>query len=290
MKKITMFLGAVALLFIGGCTPNSGDGGTSMATYIGECTTSKTDTGEVVYKQSDFEMTLTIPNMSIPKFDFAFDGVRFSEMEVALPITIQGVPFKVTIQESQGILNYVFDTDLEPNFEPIIPLIGDAPNKTYAIKRVWGYVGKYITMYFEFESYGYRVMFTDDPELMTLDTIEYTGTCITKNTATGEVSYEATDATITVVTESGAAPKAHITFNGIKFAEAMPALVITLPNLPITKLDKDIVFNVENVVPTINGIEYEGYKMSRVWGTAGANTQVNFTMATMPYSVQFVAK
>lgn len=285
-----MFLSAVALFLIGGCKPSSSNGGTSYATYIGECTTFRCATDEVVSRQPDFEMTLIIPNMNIPKFDFEFEGIRFSEMEVALPITIQGVPFKVTIQESQGTLNYVFDTDLEPNFEPIIPLIGDAPNKTYAIKRVWGYVGKYITMYFEFESYGYRVMFTDDPEKITVDTTDYTGTCTTRNTATGEVSYEATDATITVVTESGAAPKAHITFNGIKFAEAMPALVITLPNLPTTTLDKDIIFNVENVVPTIGGVEYEGYKMSRVWGTAGANTQVDFTMATMPYSVQFVAK
>lgn len=284
MKKFTTILCAAALIFTSACNNSGGVGGYSSYDYIGECTTFNTSNDNITFLNSNAKVTVAIPNSLEPKFDFGFHDMKFAENMPSLDIAILGIDFTTTISEDQTALNYIFDTK---DSGSITPYIGDIANPDYKIKRVWGCVGRYVTINFELEASNFRVVFTNDPAQLTSTTKEYTGTSTTTNTQSGEVVYQAEESTITVVTRGGASPVATITFNGIKFAEAMPSLIITLPNIPTTTAISTINFDTANIIPTIGGVEYENYKMSRVWGSIGETVEVNFTMAEMPYSVVF---
>lgn len=121
------------------------------------------------------------------------------------------------------------------------------------------------------------------------------GTITTTNTMSQQVTYQDKNSSITIEIDESS-PKLNITFNGVKFAETMPPQEITIPNVSYTftisedGITNNTIFDTENIIPTIGGIEYEDYMIKRVWGCIGNPTTVCFEMATMPFKVEFTAE
>ena len=116
---------------------------------------------------------------------------------------------------------------------------------------------------------------------------------INNATSTESITYEAADATITVNKKGTAATSQNfdITFNGVKFAAAMPALNITFPGLTFTRTVTtngiNYTIDAQNIVPKIGDVEYPDYKVDYIKATLNNNAVVEFDMATMPYRVEF---
>jgi len=57
---------------------------------------------------------------------------------------------------------------------------------------------------------------------------------------------------------------ATIDITGAKFLEQMPAMNMTFPNIPFNVYNGNLILNIDNLVPTIQGVEYPNYAISNL--------------------------
>ena len=136
-----MFLmGVVALMFTTSCVKGPAVGGKTSTDYVGKLVVTDITTGEVTYTDNEAKVTLAIPNVTEPKMDIVFNGVKFAElMPIKLNLAMLGIPFKTTVSEDETTINYIFD---EKN---VIP---ESFDEQYLINRIWGSVGRRIEISF----------------------------------------------------------------------------------------------------------------------------------------------
>ena len=112
---------------------------------------------------------------------------------------------------------------------------------------------------------------------------------------TGEVTYSNDKASITVMIPNNQEPKFNIIFNNMKFTDSplMPKLDIEVPGIPFTPtVSKDEttvnhIFDAYDIVPQVGGINYQKYKIDRIWGCIGKKIDVVFEMLSKQSRVHF---
>ncbi len=153
MKKLLILVCGV-LFFATSCLSGGATPGSSSATYHGELTVVETDTNETSYFDNDASVSIWIPNITEPKFDFIFNGVRFDYlMPVKLNIEVTGIPFKMTISEDQTKMNYIFEAS------NIVPKAGGVEYEKYKIGEFKGCVGQQTEITFTMPSKNKIVYF-----------------------------------------------------------------------------------------------------------------------------------
>ena len=153
MKKLLILVCGV-LFFATSCLSGGATPGSSSATYYGELTVVETDTNETSYFDNDASVSIWIPNITEPKFDFIFNGVRFDYlMPVKLNIEVTGIPFKMTISEDQTKMNYIFEAS------NIVPKAGGVEYEKYKIGEFKGCVGQQTEITFTMPSKNKIVYF-----------------------------------------------------------------------------------------------------------------------------------
>lgn len=140
MKRFMFLMGVVALMFTTSCVKGPAVGGKTSTDYVGKLVVTDVTTGEVTYTDNEAKVTLAIPNVTEPKMDIVFNGVKFAElMPIKLNLAMLGIPFKTTVSEDETTINYIFD---EKN---VIP---ESFDEQYLINRIWGSVGRRIEISF----------------------------------------------------------------------------------------------------------------------------------------------
>ena len=140
MKRFMFLMGVVALMFTTSCVKGPAVGGKTSTDYVGKLVVTDITTGEVTYTDNEAKVTLAIPNVTEPKMDIVFNGVKFAElMPIKLNLAMLGIPFKTTVSEDETTINYIFD---EKN---VIP---ESFDEQYLINRIWGSVGRRIEISF----------------------------------------------------------------------------------------------------------------------------------------------
>jgi hypothetical protein len=140
MKRFIFLMGVVALMFTTSCVKGPAVGGKTSTDYVGKLVVTDVTTGEVTYTDNEAKVTLAIPNVTEPKMDIVFNGVKFAElMPIKLNLAMLGIPFKTTVSEDETTINYIFD---EKN---VIP---ESFDEQYLINRIWGSVGRRIEISF----------------------------------------------------------------------------------------------------------------------------------------------
>lgn len=140
MKRFVFLMGVVALMFTTSCVKGPAVGGKTSTDYVGKLVVTDITTGEVTYTDNEAKVTLAIPNVTEPKMDIVFNGVKFAElMPIKLNLAMLGIPFKTTVSEDETTINYIFD---EKN---VIP---ESFDEQYLINRIWGSVGRRIEISF----------------------------------------------------------------------------------------------------------------------------------------------
>ena len=153
MKKV-LILACSVLLFATSCLNGGGSPGSSSATYYGELTVVDSDTNEVSYTDSKASVSIWIPNITEPKFDFIFNGIKFDDlMPVKLNIEVMDIPFTTAISEDQTTINYVFKAS------NIVPRAGGVEYEKYKIGKFEGCVGKEVEITFTMPSKNKIVYF-----------------------------------------------------------------------------------------------------------------------------------
>ena len=153
MKKFLIF--ACGLLLTTSCLFGEASPGSSKADYTGKMEVIDITSGEVTYSDQNASVSIWIPNIVEPKFDFIFNNMKFAEaMPVKLDIKIAGVPFTSSISEDEVSINYLFEA------ENIIPTAGDIAYEKYKIGRIWGCISTSVTIEFTMPSENKRVVFT----------------------------------------------------------------------------------------------------------------------------------
>lgn len=158
MKRFMFLMGVVALMFTTSCVKGPAVGGKTSTDYVGKLVVTDITTGEVTYTDNEAKVTLAIPNVTEPKMDIVFNGVKFAElMPIKLNLAMLGIPFKTTVSEDETTINYIFD---EKN---VIP---ESFDEQYLINRIWGSVGRRIEISFTMinEKRNSQVTFTYDRE------------------------------------------------------------------------------------------------------------------------------
>lgn len=151
MKKFIFLAGIAVLFFATSCLNGGGSPGSSSSTYYGKLTVVDTDKNEVSYTNNEAAVSIWIPNITEPKFDFIFHGMKFDDaMPVKLNIEVSSVPFTTTISEDQTStsINYVFE------MSNIVPTAGGVAYEKYTIGTFKGYVGKEVEITFTMPSKG----------------------------------------------------------------------------------------------------------------------------------------
>jgi hypothetical protein len=154
MKKFRFLIGIVAMFCATSCLIGDGKPGSSSETYTGELTVVDTDTKEQSYFDSNASVSIWIPNITEPKFDFIFNGIKFDDlMPVRLNMEVLGIPFNTTISEDQTTINYVFEAS------NVIPKAGGVNYEKYTIGEIKGCVGKEVEITFTMPSKNKTVYF-----------------------------------------------------------------------------------------------------------------------------------
>ena len=153
MKKLMFLLCATVMLFASSCLNGGSSAGTSSATYYGKMTVTDRAPGEVSYTDNEASVTVWIPNIIEPKFDFVFNGMKFDTMMPKLNIEIAGVPFTTTISEDETSLNYIFKA------ENIVPTVGGIEYDKYKVELIEGCVGTVVDITFTIPSKDKTVHF-----------------------------------------------------------------------------------------------------------------------------------
>ncbi len=154
MKKFIFLIGIAALFFATSCLNGSVNPGQSSATYYGKLTVVDTDTNEVSYTNDKASVSIWIPNITEPKFDFIFHSMKFDDaMPVKLNIEVSDIPFTTTVSEDQNSINYVFEKG------NIVPTAGGVKYEKYKIGKFEGCVGKEVEITFTMPSKNKTVYF-----------------------------------------------------------------------------------------------------------------------------------
>jgi hypothetical protein len=121
----------------------------------------------------------------------------------------------------------------------------------------------------------------------------YHGKIVVTDTASGEVTYTDNDASVTVAIPNIIEPKFDITFNGVKFAAAMPIkLNLEMKGIPFTttvsedQTSINYVFEKEDIIPTSFDSQYI---IDKVWGCIGRKIEISFIMESRSSQVTFTA-
>ena len=154
MKKV-LILACGLLLFTTSCLFGEASPGFSSADYAGSIEVIDITSGEVTYTDKNATVSVWIPNIVEPKFDFIFNNMKFADgMPVKLDIKVAGVPFASSISEDEVSINYLFEA------ENIIPTAGDIAYEKYKIGKIWGCIGTSVNIEFTLPSENKRVVFT----------------------------------------------------------------------------------------------------------------------------------
>ena len=154
MKKL-LILACGVLFFATSCLTGGGSAGSSSTTYHGTLKVMDITTEEVTYSNNAASVTVWIPNIIEPKFDFVFNDMKFDNaMPVKLNIEFAGIPFKSTVSEDETTINYLFEA------ENIIPTVGGAPYEKYKVDIIKGCIGRNVEIEFEMRSKEKKVYFT----------------------------------------------------------------------------------------------------------------------------------
>jgi hypothetical protein len=280
----------VALIFSTSClNGGSSHGGSSSATEPGYYTSYTIDDSGIytpVYtNDKEASVTMLIPDILTPSMDVTLRNVKMVNGMPPQNITFPSLAF-TKVAADDGI-NYVIDA------KDIVPKVADTEYADYKVRYIRVSVGTKVVVDIEFESLPYRLIFHS--ERWNATTTIYIGGMKTVNNATSSESviYEEPEATVTVVKKGTAATSQSfdITFNGVKFAAAMPALNITFPGLTFTRMVTlngiNYTIDAQNIVPKIGDVEYPDYKVDYIKAELGSEAAIEFDMATMPYKVIF---
>lgn len=286
--RTTILCAVVALLFSTSClNGGSSQGGSSSATDVGYYTSyTIADDGTmtpVFTNETQSSVNLYIPDILVPSMNVTLYGVRFTEKMPPQSISFTGLAFTKVIADD-GI-NYVINTG------DIIPKVSDVEYPDYKVKSLKVSVGTNVVVDLEFEALPYRLIFHS--EAWNAIPMVYAGSFRTISTATSSenVTFESNTAEVVVVKKGATTQSLDVTFNGVKFADAMPSLNITFPALSFKRTvnTNGIVYTIdaENIVPKIGDVEYPNYKADYIKAELSSYADVEFGMATMPYKVIF---
>ena len=154
MKKFRFLIGIVAMFCATSCLIGDGKPGSSSSTYTGELTVVDTGTSNVSYSDANASVSIWIPNITEPKFDFIFNGIKFDNaMPTRLNMEVLGIPFTTTISEDQTTINYLFKAS------NVIPKAGGVNYEKYTIGKIEGCVGKEVEITFTMPSKNKTVYF-----------------------------------------------------------------------------------------------------------------------------------
>lgn len=285
MKKILLLTLCLFSMLLTSCLKGETSKQSSSAPYVGECVVEKA--GEVVRKEENFQIEITIPNATEKILDITFHNLSFTaaESQSGMPpqnITISGIPFTETISDDGRYKKSVFEK------LDVIPTIGGVAYDMYPIKRIWGEIGATVTVCFELANQPLKVIFTTGDIDKVPSFVTYSGLCVVEKEGT-EVSRD-NNFSIEIKTVGSVM---DITFHNLSFAPGMPPQNITISNISFIKEVADngykkSVFDQGDIIPTIEGTPYENYKIKRVWGEVGDAIQtIYFELATMPFKVTF---
>ena len=141
MKKY-LILACGAMLFASSCLSGGGSAGSSSASYGGKLVVKEISTEEVTYSDDKASVTVWIPNMIEPKFDFVFNDMKFDNMMPKLNVEFAGVPFNTTISEDETTINYTFLA------KDVVPTIGGVPYEKYKVDSIKGCIGRPVIIEF----------------------------------------------------------------------------------------------------------------------------------------------
>ena len=156
MKRFVFLMGVVALMFTTSCVKGPAVGGKTSTDYVGKLVVTDVTTGEVTYTDNEAKVTLAIPNVTEPKMDIVFNGVKFAElMPIKLNLAMLGIPFKTTVSEDETTINYIFEA------KDVIPTVGGTPYDKYKVDVIEGCIGRTVDIKFEMRSKDKIVYFTN---------------------------------------------------------------------------------------------------------------------------------
>ena len=119
----------------------------------------------------------------------------------------------------------------------------------------------------------------------------YNGKIVVTEIDSGNTTYTDNKASITVAIPNIVEPKFDITFNGVKFAAAMPVkLNLELTGIPFTATVSEdattinYIFEKENIIPTSFDSQY---LINKVWGCIGKTVEISFIMESRNSKVTF---
>ena len=154
MKKYFV-LACGALFFATSCLSGGGSPGTSSADYSGYLTVKEIESEQIAYSDENARVTVIIPNILEPRFDFVFNTMKFDDaMPVRLNIKFESIPFQTTVSEDETTLNYIF------NAKNIVPTVGGIPYEKYKVDSIKGCVGRPVTIDFWMSSKDKMVHFS----------------------------------------------------------------------------------------------------------------------------------
>ena len=307
MKKMIFLVSALVLMFATSCLSVDAGSNSNSAKYKGTYTITNLTSGDET-KTPNVIVELSIPNSSKNLFDIKFNDLSFATGMPAQNITISGVPFTETISDSEIVKNYII-------FEAtnIIPQIGGVQFDQYPISEIKGCIGVPVTITFicvnTMSGDSYKVEFTSGESeaggnnggngggtTPTPDeslSEKYNGKYIVTNLSTNE-SVEYSDVSVTIAITNESEQLLNATFNDLKFAPRMPALPITLPNIPYTRGDFEFSFEGYDIVPMVYGQSVDKYLVSEVSGNLGSPVTIWFkctdTKTNSIYKVEFVTE
>ena len=282
MKKIVFLTLSMVLLFATSCLKSEISKQSTSAPYRGVCVVEKD--GEAFITNESAQIEITIPNTTEKILDITLYQLQFTPGMPPQDITIPGVKFTESISADGPVRNKIFDQ------ADVIPTIGGTQFKQYKIKRVWGEIGATVTICFELQNFPYKVVFTTGKYEDVPTITPYQGVCVVEKEGVVSVKKESAKIEIKRVRN-----KMDITLYQLQFTPGMPPQDITLPDVEFTvwKGDdgsKKSIFDQENVVPTIEDIQFEQYKIKRVWGEIGATVTICFELQNLPYKVTFTTE
>ena len=123
---------------------------------------------------------------------------------------------------------------------------------------------------------------------------DYTGYLTVSDIETEEVTFSNDNAKVTVEIPNILEPKFDITFNNMKFDDAMPVkLNIEFEGIPFTttvsedETTLNYVFVAKDIVPTVGGIPYNNYKVDSIKGCLGRPVTIEFWMSSKGKKAHF---
>lgn len=124
---------------------------------------------------------------------------------------------------------------------------------------------------------------------------EVNGSWTVTNTMSGEQTFHKDNVIVDMEIPDNTKNLLDITFNGVKFVPGMPDIPMKVSNIEFVETKpedptKHHCFEQEGVIPTVEGVPYDNYKIKVIKGYIGVDTEIEMELETSPFKATFTTK